>query len=137
MSGSRPGLGASTLNFVGLVLFACLVLGSVVWFFAGADMNHRLRYTGTTTSFQEAGLYREYGTLTDEQRRIFAEAVEGGRYVSDEAFEFPEAVKRNGTYYQFRYSKAFDWADPRTYQPALVWLVGMAGVVFVLWRDVS
>lgn len=127
---------ASTLHFGALFVFACLVLFSVVWFFADADMNHRVKYTGTTEDFREAGLHFEYETLTHKQRHIFSEAVESGRYVSDEPFEFPEAVERNGTFYQFSQSKAFDWTDSATYQPALVWLIGLAGMLAVLRRDI-
>lgn len=129
-------ISTSTLHFIALFVCACLVFSSVVWFFANADMNHRVKYTGKTEDFRESGIYYEYERITTEQRDIFSEAVETGRYVSDEPFVFPEAVKRNGTYYQFRQSKAFDWADSATYQPALVWLVGLAGMIAVLRQDI-
>lgn len=133
---SRSVTSASTLHFVALVVFACLVLASVVWFFAAADMNHRVKYTAATDDFRESAPFRAYDGLTDHQRRIFDEAVEEGRYVADEPFDFPEAVRRNGTYYQFRYSKALDWTDPATYRPVLAWLVGMTGVIAVLRHDI-
>ncbi len=105
-------------------------------FFAVADQDYRLRHTDTTVSIVQDERARDFERLTPRQRQIFEKAGESAAYVSDDPFEFPDRVQRNDTYYDFEYTSAYDWTNPRTAVPAFTFLGGFLGVVALLGRNV-
>lgn len=129
-------MSSSLLEFVGLVVLAAIVVLSLAGFAAFADQDYRLKHTETTDSVGRQDPVRNYEFLDETQRRIFAMATETGRYVAEDSFEFPKVVYRNGTYYRFRYTSAFDWTNPTTTGPALALMGGLVGIVALLRRSV-
>jgi hypothetical protein len=78
-----------------------------------------------------------YDSLSDRQQRIFDRAKAGETVRFEARFPMPRVVEQNGTYYVSKAPRYYDWTDPRTFGPALLFLIGGGIAVQAVRMDIG
>jgi hypothetical protein len=78
-----------------------------------------------------------YDSLSDRQQRIFDRAKAGETVRFEDRFPMPRVVEQEGTYYVSQAPRYYDWTSPRTFGPALVFLIGGGMAIQAVRRDIG
>ena len=131
-------MDSSWKHFVLLFLGASVMLGGAAGWLALADKDYQYRYVGTEDRQpQHAGDLGYYDSLSEEERTVVERAMGGETPRLESRTNLPpEVIKRDGEYLVFRAYSHFDWANPRTFGPTGMGLVGLGMVVLAVRSDV-
>jgi hypothetical protein len=131
-------MDSSWTQFALLFLGASVMLAGVTGWLALADQDYQYRYVGTEDRQpQHAGKLGYYDSLSEEERAVVDRAMAGETPRLESRTNLPaEVIKRDGEYLVFRAYSHFDWANPRTFGPTGVGLVGLGMVVLAVRSDV-
>ncbi|GGL52898.1 hypothetical protein [Halocalculus aciditolerans] len=117
--------------FVGVVV----AMAGVVLFVGVADADYKFAIDSTADHAPPGNLhYEQYENMRPEKQAIFDRAVSGETVRFEDDTPMPEVVVKNGTYYTAEPPRYFDWSNPRTFGPVLVFLAG-AGIALKPVRD--
>lgn len=124
-------------NTVLLVAGIIVALSGILLFVAVADYDYRYAID-TTLDRPPQGVtdILPYDGLSNQQKEIFAKAVSGETLHFEEE-TMPLVVERDGTYYVSKAPRYFDWTNPRTFGPVLIFVSGVFVVVQAIRRDIS
>jgi hypothetical protein len=129
---------ASTKLFALLAVGVIIAMASVGLFLAGADSDYKFAISETADSPPDDMVVTitPYDGLSDRQRQIFDRAVEGETVRFEESSPMPRIVERDGTYYISEAPRYYDWTNPRTFGPLILFLVGAAISVQAVRMDI-
>lgn len=131
-------MGSSWTQFVLLFLGVCVMFAGVAGWLALADKDYQYRYVGTEDRQpRHAGTLGYYDSLSEEERAVVDRAMGGETPRLESRSNLPpEVIERDGEYLVFRAYSHFDWANPRTFGPTGVGLLGLGMVVLAVRGDV-
>ncbi|MFC6724892.1 hypothetical protein ACFQE1_11025 [Halobium palmae] len=125
-------------HFALLFLGVCVAMTGALTWIGFADDDFRYAIDGADDDPPRGVTdIREYDGLTDRQRRIFDRARAGETIHFEDEYPMPRVVKRDGTYYTSVAPRYYDWTNPRTFVPALVFLAGVATMVHAVRLDIG
>ena len=131
-------MASSFTNFVLLVLGVCVTFAGVGGWFALADKDYQYRYVTTEDRQpQHAGELDYYDSLSSAERAVVDRAMAGETPQIEDRANLPaNVIKRDDSFLVFRGYSHFDWANPRTFGPVGVGLLGLGMIVSAVRRDI-
>ena len=120
---------SSTLRFVLLFLGICILLGSVAIWFGVADFDYQFSFSedhqADDLSFQEQSRADPYNQLDANTRKTVDQALNGKEFTfENDEKQLPKYVSQGDTYHEFNSKRAADWANPVTFGPILLGVLG-------------